>query len=335
LFVLLCLIILSVGIFADAATPVAVVNGERIDSDFLNLMADLKRILSSVYTIDEKFFDVLTSTREGMLFLQRYRYEVLKDIIDQMLVQQMAKKEGVYPGKEEIKNYVDSQMKDALKNLGMNEKDFEKYIAEFGLTMDDLKRRFSWIYATNRSLDNLKEKVTKDATVSEAEIENYYKENYLSKEDQVQKEVYIIVLDNKDDATKALRRILKGESFEEVAKEMSVDSGTAKDGGRIGFLSEDKIKYLLGNNIAKKVMTSPGNAILGPYKVGVKWVIIKVGNSRKEKIPSFDEVKEEIKKKLLGEKKQQIWNRWWSTEFEKFKENSDIRVFIYQPVKEK
>ncbi len=332
LFVALVLIILNVGIFANTATPVAIVNGEKIDSDFLNLMADLKRILSSVYTIDEKFFDVLTSTEEGMLFLQRYRYEVLKDIINQMLIQQMAKKEGVYPNEEEIKNYVDTQMKNALKNLGMNEKDFEKYIAEFGLTLDDLKKKFSWIYATNKSLENLKEKITKDATVSVEEIKSYYKENYLSKKDQVQKEVYIIVLDTKDDATKALRRILKGESFEDVAKEMSVDSGTAKDGGKIGFLTEDKMKYLFGNDIAKKIMNSPKDAILGPYKVGVKWVIIKVGESKTEKVPSFDEIKDEIKKKLLEKKKEEIWNKWWNTEFEEFEKNSEIKVLMYQTV---
>ncbi|MCD6449148.1 MAG: peptidyl-prolyl cis-trans isomerase [Thermotogaceae bacterium] len=333
-FMVLTLTIVGVSIFANAATPVAIVNGEKVNSDFLNLMADLKRILSSVYTIDEKFFNVLTSTEEGLLFLQRYRYEVLKDIVDQALVQQMAKKDGVYPSEEEVKTFVDTQMKNALNNLGMNEKDFEKYIAEFGLTLDDLKKKFSWIYATNKSLENLKEKVTQDATVTKEEIENYYKENYLSKKDQVQKEVYIIVLDNKDSSTEALRRILKGENFEDVAKEMSVDSETAKDGGKIGFLTEDKMKYLLGDDIAKKIMNSPKDAILGPYKAGVKWVIIKVGDSKKEKIPSFEEVREEIVEKLLEKKKEEIWNKWWNTEFKKFKESSEIKILMYQPAKE-
>ena len=38
--------------------------------------------------------------------------------------------------------------------------------------------------------------------------------------------------------------------------------------------------------------------------------------------------------KLLEKKKEEIWNKWWNTEFKKFKESSEIKILMYQPAKE-
>ncbi len=171
---ILATIVASIYIASATPTVVAVVNGYEITSDFLDTMADIDRILIGIHSLDAKFFTVLTSTQEGLAFLQRYRLAVLNDLIDQLLIQQLAEKEGVSPSASEVVSAVEKDIDNALKNLKMNREDFEKYLSSIGMNIEELKERLKWMYKTNKSLENLKEKVTKDATVSEDEIRNYY-----------------------------------------------------------------------------------------------------------------------------------------------------------------
>ncbi len=310
------------------SSPVAVVNGQVITSDFLNIMADLKRILTSIYTIDEKFFNVLTGTPEGIEFLQRYRLEVLNELIDQLLTQQIAKEEGVYPSEDEVKRHVEDQIEKALSKIGVKREDFEKYLATFGMTLDDLREKFAWVYTTNACLDALKEKATRNVKIYESEIEDYYEENYLSQKGKIEKEIFVIVTESKDDAKSAMNSILSGKSFEDVASEMSIDRETAKQGGKVDILDKEKIFYLFGDEVGQKVWKASEGAILGPYKVGVKWVLIKIGKVTEKKIPGLSEVKDDIEKILLEKKKEEVWKKWWEARFNTYKKRSKIEILI-------
>ncbi len=312
----------------DTSSPVAIVNGEVITSDFLNVMADLKRILTSVYTIDEKFFNALTETPEGLAFLQKYRLIVLNELIDQLLTQQIAKEEGLFPGESEVQSHVSQQISTALNKLGVKEEEFEKYLATFGMTLDDLKRKFAWLYITNKCLDAMKEKVTRGITVSEKEIEDYYKEHYLSQEGTLEKEISLIVTNTGAEAKEALSLILSGKKFEDVAAQLSMDKETAKNGGKLGKLNKEKIYDLFGDEVGSKIWKASENAILGPYKVGIKWVIVKVGKIGKSQPPALNDIKDEIEKMLLEKKKEQYWKQWWEKRLEDYRKRSNIKILL-------
>ncbi len=329
-FIILTATLLLAQANTTPSTPVAIINGQPITSDFLNVMADIKRILYSINTIDEKFFDVLVNTKEGLIFIQRYRYEVLKELVDEMLVQQFATKYGACPTDEEIKKHVEKQIDDSLQKLGITLKDFERYLGDIGMTLSDLKLKFSWIYKTNKCKENLKEQITKNVTVAEAEVKEYYEALKKQAENLVLKNVSIIVTNTKDDAKRALQMLLDGKDFSEVASILSVDKESAKNGGTIGYIDQVKAEELFGEEIAKKLMNATEGVILGPYQVGIHWIIFMVGDEKKqvEEFKSYDEIKEKLKKEILSKKREEYWKKWWDKNFSEFKEKSNIKIYL-------
>ncbi len=326
---LLFVVISTLYIAAATPTVVAVVNGYKITSDFLNTMADMDRILMGIHSLDEKFFTVLTSTQEGLAFLQRYREAVLSELVDQLLIQQLAEKEGVAPSASEVEEAVEKDINDALKNLKMKREDFEKYLSSAGMDMNSLKERLAWMYRTSKSLENLKEKVTRNATVSEDEIKSYY--GKIKTKSKVH--LYAIFLKSKSDAEKAMKRIENGEAFTEVASDMSIEKTSAAKGGDLGFLDVRVVESIFGKDYATRIEKASEGAILGPYKMGRSWVIFMVKEKKKETL-KYEDVKKEIEKKLLEEKKEEIWNKWWKKNFEAFKKSSDIKILLGGSVNE-
>ena len=320
-FLVIALLIFGILIAESTPTIVAVVNGERITSDFLNIMADLNRILIGIHDLDQKFYTALTTTPEGLAFLQRYRRMILDELIDQLLIQQLAEREGVKPDEKEIKERVEKDIEEALKKIGMSEEDFKKYLETVGMDLESLKKKLEWMYRTDESLKNLKEKVTKDATVSEDEIRSYYEKI----KERRKAHLFAIFTASEEEAKEALKRIENGESFEEVASSVSLETTSAASGGDLGFLDEEAVRQVFGEDIAKRIFSASEGAILGPYKSGKIWVIFKVEKIVVERL-DYDEVKKDIEKELLEKKKEEIWNRWWKENFEEFKKSSEIEI---------
>ena len=304
-------------------TVVAIVNGYEITSDFLNVMADLNRILLGIHDLDRRFFDALTNTKEGLVFLQRYRLVVLNDLIDQLLTQQLAEREGVAPKGEDVKKAVERDLKEAVERLGMKMDDFERYLGKIGMSIEELREKLEWMYRTNMSLENLKEKITKDATVSEEEIRAEYERI----KEKVQVHTLVMFLDSEEKAKEAMEKLSEGIPFTEVASEMSIQLGSISKNGDLGWMDEDAISAVFGEDYAKRIFKASKGAILGPYEMGKVWVIFMVADKKVERL-DYEKVKGEIERRLLEEKREKIWNEWWKKNFEEFKKESEIKILI-------
>ena len=92
--------------------------------------------------------------------------------------------------------------------------------------------------------------------VTEEELRDYYefnKDRYLQDEQRQARHILIAFGDDKDaaraTATELLTRVRAGESFEELARESSDDSGTAGNGGDLGVLTRSQLENELGGAI--------------------------------------------------------------------------------------
>ncbi len=331
LLTLVCLAILGLAQTTPSATEnvAAVVNGYVITKDFLDTMADLKRILIGIRDLDEKFFNVLTGTDEGLLLLLRYKLEVLNDLIDQLLIQQLAEREGVLPSDEEVKKYVESEISDMLEKMKISERDFDEFLKQTGTSLEAMKTKLMWIYKTKRALDGLMDKVTKDVRVSEEEIESYYELHKDEFKLPPSVRLRVIVLNTKEDAQRALERLMNGEDFSKVASDMSVDEDTRSKGGDVGWVVEgsEKAKRLMGS-YQSKVFLAPKLAILGPYNVSGKWVIFRIIDKKESSYLDLEKVRKDIEEKLLQEKKDKIWREWYRSNMEEFRKKSDIEIYM-------
>ena len=176
------LVVLGISLFGQATTTsstvVAIVNGNPITSDLLELEADIDGILRSIAQIDLRFFNVLTGTEEGLKLLLKYKQEVLNSLIDDLLVQQLAEKEGVGVSDEEVKKEVEARLKETVETMGITLEDLDKFLQRAGYgDLESFTKRLHWHMKTQLSLQRLQEKITQNATVTLEEAQNYYNQN--------------------------------------------------------------------------------------------------------------------------------------------------------------
>ena len=134
--------------------------------------------------------------------------------------------------------------------------------------------------------------------VAEADLKAAYesaKAQYSGKEYHV---VHILV-ENEADAKAITAQLKAGANFEEIAKAKSLDPGSAKNGGDLGWVSD---KALVPEFSKAMVQLKNGQITDKPVKSQFGWHIIKVIDSRDIQAPSFEEMKAQLKQMIISDK---------------------------------
>jgi peptidyl-prolyl cis-trans isomerase D len=157
--------------------------------------------------------------------------------------------------------------------------------------------------------------LAKTVKVDDDELRLYFEQN--QKEYQVPEQRrashILITLDaSADEATKnkarataeaALKRVKSGEDFAKVAKDLSQDPGSAKEGGDLGFFG----KGIMDKEFEKVVFALHKGAISGLVKSQFGYHIIKLTDIKAPKGKSFDELKGELVEAYRKEQAGQIF----------------------------
>jgi peptidyl-prolyl cis-trans isomerase C len=142
----------------------------------------------------------------------------------------------------------------------------------------------------------LKEKVTDDA------IKARYEQNLKDHPPQDEVKAAHILVKTEAEATKIIAQLKKGGDFAKIAKEKSIDKGSAVNGGELGFFTQDAMVKEFGD--AAFAMKS-GEISQKPVQSQFGWHIIKVEDRRKQTPPSLDAEKDQIRQLLSEEAVQQ------------------------------
>ncbi len=107
-----------------------------------------------------------------------------------------------------------------------------------------------------------------------------------------------ILVENKKEADEIILKLNNGESFSELAK-LSKDPGSSGNGGELGWQSPKTfVKEFSDAMVSLKV----GEFTNNPVKTQFGYHIIKLEETRNAKVPSFNEVKEQISEGLKRKK---------------------------------
>lgn len=327
LFAILSTVVLFAQETQPATTVVAEVNGVPITMAELDREANLNRLLVQIQSIDDRFYEVLTGTPEGMNLLLRYKREVLNNLIDQVLIKQMAEKMNIKIQKEDIEKMVSDELNKTLTQYGMTEKDLDWYLKQSGLgDLESFKDRLRWIFSVQQAVTLIQQQVTSSATVTEEEAKKFYEENkdYFAVEEAAK--LLRIIVDSKEKADKALERIRAGEDFSAVASDVSIDPLTKGKAGDLGWVERNS--GLIATDIEEKIFASPKGAILGPIQSTGGWEIYRILDKRPKGYEAFEDVAKDIYQYLLQQKSQQFWQDWISQQFIPFKNSSTIKIYL-------
>jgi parvulin-like peptidyl-prolyl isomerase len=137
------------------------------------------------------------------------------------------------------------------------------------------------------------------AKVSDQEAKDYYDKN--KDEFVAAKEIKAshILVKTEDEALKVLSRLKNGEKFEAVAKAVSIDTGSAKNGGDLGFFKKGQMVPEFERAAASLKV---GSITTSPVKSPFGYHIIKVTDKKTGEPIPYDKVREMLSQKLSGEK---------------------------------
>lgn len=213
--------------------------------------------------------DVVVETKEGNItkeelyneMKERYGKEVLRDLVHEKVLSKKFK-------------VTDKEIDQEIENLK------EMYGVQYDLAVQQ-----SGEEAIRKmvKLDLLRQKAAMDdIKVTDEELKKYYNE-YKPKV-----RASHILVDDEKTAKEIKAKLEKGEDFAKLAKQYSKDTGSAQNGGDLGWFGPGKMV----EEFEKAAYTLNVGEISNPVKTQFGYHIIKVTDKEKKK--SFDEMREEI-----------------------------------------
>ncbi len=228
---------------------------------------------------------------------ESYAKDQILEIMDKIILEEK------YEEDDELKEYVDSQIDYYIQSYG--EEGFKQALASSNLTEDDLRQTIALDYRRNIAVEDY----VKD-TITDDEINKYYESSVRG---DIKASHILIKPETTDDMSESekataeeaalnkakdvISRLNNGEKFEDLAKELSADEGSAKDGGDLGYFTKGTMVDEFENAVVAlengKYTTEPVKSTYGYH------IILKVDQKDK---PKLKEVKDEVIDTLVNEK---------------------------------
>jgi len=170
-------------------------------------------------------------------------------------------------------------------------------------------------------LSLLNDQIAKNIQISEDDARKFYQQNKdFFKREQEEVRASHILFSSQAQADSASARLKKGEDFELLARELSLDSLTRNTGGDIGYFSLSNTDPVVAR-VASGLKTG---MVSSPFKTAMGYHILKVTDRKpKGSIRDFEEVKTTLMRQLLQEKR----NQTISSLLEELKKKAKIEKF--------
>ncbi|MFV0338355.1 MAG: peptidylprolyl isomerase [Chthoniobacterales bacterium] len=300
--------------FEALPDPVATVNGKPVSK------ADFVNSLSEVFGSMGLDPSMIPPAQQGMLFSQ-----FLKDLINDKLIESASAEVEVTDAdvNAEIEK-IRSQYPDPTQ--------FEQELTAAGQSLDSIKDRLKTMLRQRKWVESQ----TKDVTVSDEEISEYYANNSAQFEQpELVRASHILFLADenadaetdaasKKKATDAIARSKKGEDFDELVVELSEEPGAAERKGDLNFFPKDRmVPEFADAAFGMEVDTISEE----PVRTRFGWHVIKVTDKKDSRTVPLDEVKENIKEFITEEKTQ----KEVETIVETLRSKSDVETFLPEP----
>lgn len=161
--------------------------------------------------------------------------------------------------------------------------------------------------------------------VNEESVREKYTELSSNLIDKKEYFIFHIVTKTKDEANKIAEKLngKKASKFEDLAKKYSIDTGSAQQGGNLGYIIQDN----MFEEIFDVVKDLEKNKISNPVQSKFGWHLIKVTDVRNAEALPFESVKETIREKLVQDTIAEI-----NSEIMK---DAEVKILLEMPDSEK
>ena len=205
--------------------------------------------------------------------------ELLKRMIENRLLLQEAKREGIKVSEGEVQENIER-----VKAGFLSEKAFELALEREGIKIEDLEKRYREELMIKKLIDK---EVKPEVEVTKKEVRDYYEKNKGRFREEEKVKIRHILFEDYSQAEKALKRIKSGTNFEEVAK-----------GGHLGSFKRGQ----LDRKIEEAAFSLKEGEISQIVKTEAGYHIIKLEKKKEARLKKLSEVKEVIRNILSSQK---------------------------------
>jgi len=208
----------------------------------------------------------------------RYGKDVLKEMIDQKVIEEMAAKYKIEVSEQDIDREF-RMLQTTYNSISQkNNKDEKKWKEQI------------------RSTLLLEELLTKDVNFPDKELKTYYSQNKDLYNVPAAYHLSHIIVKSKKEAEKAVKELKGGSSFSTLAMERSIEEFSANEGGDIGYISNGDDRYPKQYiETAKKLKKGE---VSKPFKVAQGYALIRLEGKINGKSYSYAEVKDQIRRQI-------------------------------------
>ena len=214
--------------------------------------------------------------------------------------------------------FLDKVIKDFYLKLQLNNEDeFEKYLSNYNLTIQDIKKKIEIETVWNQLIY---EKFINQVTINNDALKKRINQNIIS-ETNTSYQLSEIIFDKRKDeplnkTIKKIHQSIMDIGFKNTANIYSVGD-SAKFGGDIGWVDEDNLSNKIVNIIKKLKIGEFSKKV----QIGNSYLILKVDNIKKEK--NKIDKKKEFSKMVLFEQNKQL-DQFSKIYYNKIKINTSI-----------
>ena len=219
--------------------------------------------------------------------------EILKNLAKQSVIKEKIKKREVskYFKFNSSQEYLDTVIKNYYTKLGIDSfENFKIYLQEYDLELDVVKNKIEIELLWNQLIGNKYQgQISINKKDLENKVEEYLKENELTKEFNLSEIVFQIKNDNEIIKKNSIKKDIIEKGFKSTANIYSI-SESSKFGGELGWIKSNQ----LSNKILDILTDLSIDEISEPIKIPNGYMILKINDIREVAI-------EKDKEKLLDE----------------------------------
>jgi parvulin-like peptidyl-prolyl isomerase len=192
-----------------------------------------------------------------------------------------------------------SQDKKSILQELVNVQILSKVAKERGINKDRDVKQAVENFKKSLLVQKLRQNITKDVVVTDAEIDNFYNTNRLAFQRPEERRVREIVVSSESQAKNILIRLLQGENFSVVARAVS-NSESASKGGDLGYITPQPEERF--QKFWEVAFTTDEGETSSYFKGPEGYYIVKVEDIRGGGAQPLNEVKDQIRQYLKSQK---------------------------------
>jgi foldase protein PrsA len=211
--------------------------------------------------------------------------EMVNQMLDRYSIQLEADALGMKLQREEI----DQELMQMQQGYDSEAQFYKSMKEQIGMTKEELREDVYYKLLLERI-------ATRNIEITDKQIDAYIKAHPDEFKNNIQLRMQLIRTNSMEQANKVLELLKSGRDFEELARERSLDTVTANDGGDLGWVEEND--PFIPASFIKVGINLKINEVSKPIEMDSGYAIIKLKDRKESSKGGTEQIKERVRKQL-------------------------------------